>query len=304
MKGFLKRVFGVFLVLFGVLVMTFIMLRVIPGNPASVLLNEHASQAAIDRITRSMGLDKPLPEQFLIYLAGVVRGDLGRSYNLSRPVADLIAEAFPGTLRLALAAALFAWCFGITAGVISAVFDNRLPDFLCMGVSLLGVSVPVFMVALTLQYLLYFKLGILPLTVDGTLPSLIMPAIALGWNSAGNVARLTRSSLIEQKSAPYIETAMAKGLTRRAAIVRHGLKNAFLPVLTLMALQLSDMLSGAVITETIFGIPGLGKLSLSAALTRDMPLLQGTVLFSAFLIAAGSVIADFLNTVLDPRIRE
>ena len=303
MKEFPKRLFGVIVVLLGVTALIFIMLRIIPGDPASVLLNEHVSQESIDRLTQSMGLDKSLPEQFFSYLSGVLRGDLGRSYYMQRPVSDLILEAFPYTLRLTLLAIVFAWTMGIISGVISAMYNEQFPDYLFRSTALLGISVPVFMVALFLQYLFYFRLSILPLVYDESFVSLILPAIALGWNSAGSVARLMRSNLMEQLDAPYMDTAMAKGLTYKQAVVFHALKNAILPVITMMALQLAEMLSGAVITESVFSISGLGKLALTALQTRDMPLLQGTVLFTAFLITIGGILADIINSLLNPRLR-
>jgi peptide/nickel transport system permease protein len=159
------------------------------------------------------------------------------------------------------------------------------------------------MIALFLQYLFYYRLSLLPLVYDGSFASLILPAIALGWNSAGSVARLMRSSLMEQMDAPYMETAMAKGLIYRKAVVLHALRNAILPVITMMALQLAEMLSGAVITESVFSIPGLGKLALASLQSRDMPLLQGTVLFTAFLITIGGILADLINMLLNPRLR-
>ncbi|MCR4924336.1 MAG: ABC transporter permease [Lachnospiraceae bacterium] len=303
MSAFIRRCVGVLLVLLGVMLLIFIVLRIIPGNPAAVLLSEHANKETIERLTASMNLDKALPEQFLLYLSGALRGDLGQSYYLKRPVLDLVLEAFPFTVKLTIFSAAFAWIFGIAVGVISAVYQNRLPDYLFRGISLLGVSVPVFMVALFLQYLFYFKFSLLPLLYDGSAVSMILPAIALGWNSAGSVARLTRSSLIEQNNELYLDTAKAKGLTAKAALLKHGLKNAMLPVITMLALQLSSMLSGAVITESVFGIAGIGKLALSAVETRDMPLLQGTVLFSAFIISLGNIISDLINTCIDPRLR-
>lgn len=303
MSVFIRRCVGVILVLLGVMALIFVVLRIIPGNPAAVLLNEHVNKETIERLTASMNLDKPVPEQFLLYLQGALRGDLGQSYYMKQPVLSLVLQAFPYTVKLTVFAAAFAWLFGIGVGVISAVHHDRLPDYLFRGVSLLGVSVPVFMVALFLQYLFYFKFSLLPLVYDGTLVSMILPAIALGWNSAGSVARLTRSSLMEQFNESYLDTARAKGLTSRQAIFRHGLKNAMVPVITMLALQLSGMLSGAVITESVFGIAGLGKLALSAVETRDMPLLQGTVLFSAFIISLGNIISDIVNVCMDPRLR-
>ena len=303
MRQLLGRLLGVVLVLTGVVVIVFVMLRVIPGDPATVLLNEHVSQANIERLTQSMGLDKSLPEQFIDYLAGILRGDLGRSYYLQQPVSSLLMDAFPYTLRLTLLSVLFAWTLGTVIGVVSAMYNERLVDYLFRGLALFGISIPVFMVALSLQYLFYYRLSLFPLTYDGSLLSLILPAAALGWNSAGSVARLVRSELMEQLQAPYMDTARAKGLLYRKAVIFHALRNAALPVITMMALQLSGMLSGAVITESIFSIPGLGRLALSAIESRDMPLLQGTVLFTALIIAVGNILADAVNMLLDPRLR-
>lgn len=303
MRQLLGRLLGVVLVLTGVVVIVFVMLRVIPGDPATVLLNEHVSQANIERLTQSMGLDKSLPEQFIDYMAGILRGDLGRSYYLQQPVSSLLMDAFPYTLRLTLLSVLFAWTLGTVTGVVSAMYNESLIDYLFRGMALFGISIPVFMVALSLQYLFYYRLSLFPLTYDGSLSSLILPAAALGWNSAGSVARLVRSELMEQLQAPYMDTARAKGLLYRKAVIFHALRNAALPVITMMALQLSGMLSGAVITESIFSIPGLGRLALSAIESRDMPLLQGTVLFTALIIAVGNILADAVNMLLDPRLR-
>ena len=303
MRQLLGRMLGVVLVLTGVVVIVFVMLRVIPGDPATVLLNEHVSQANIERLTQSMGLDKSLPEQFIDYMAGILRGDLGRSYYLQQPVSSLLMDAFPYTLRLTLLSVLFAWTLGTVTGVVSAMYNESLIDYLFRGMALFGISIPVFMVALSLQYLFYYRLSLFPLTYDGSLSSLILPAAALGWNSAGSVARLVRSELMEQLQAPYMDTARAKGLLYRKAVIFHALRNAALPVITMMALQLSGMLSGAVITESVFSIPGLGRLALSAIESRDMPLLQGTVLFTALIIAVGNILADAINMLLDPRLR-
>ncbi len=303
MKGLAGRIIGVTVVLIGVIALIFVMLRIIPGDPASVLLNEHVSQANIDRLTRTMGLDRSLPEQFFDYLAGVLHGDFGRSYYIQQPVSKLIMEALPFTIKLTLLSIAFAWTFGIVSGVVSAMYNEHILDYLFRGAALLGISVPVFMVALLLQYIFYFRLSLFPLTYDGSVASLILPAVALGWNSSGSVARLMRSELMEELDAPYMDTAKAKGLPYRKAVLIHALRNAALPVISLMALQLSGMLSGAVITESIFSIPGLGRLALTALQTRDMPLLQGTVLFTAFLIALGNICADLINTLLNPRLR-
>ena len=304
MKYFLKRVIGTIPVLLGVVLLIFIMLRIIPGSPVLVMLGEHYDQETIERLTELMGLDQPLLVQFFDYVKGALMGDLGVSYRYQRPVADMIMDALPYTVKLAVMAALFAWVMGIVSGIIAAVNNNNFIDRLFMGVSLLGVSMPIFMTSLVLQYIFSFKLGILPMTEDGSMVSMILPAIALGWNSAGSVARMTRSSLIEAMQADYIDTAKAKGLLRGAVILKHALRNSLLPVVTMMALQLSSMLSGAVITESVFAIPGIGRLATEAISNRDMPVLQGTVLFTTVIVIAGNLLADMLYSVLDPRIRK
>lgn len=212
MKSVIKRILGTIPVLIGVVLLIFIMLRIVPGNAAAMLLGEHVDQATIDRLTEVMGQDKPVIVQFFDYLAGAIHGDLGISYKYNRAVTDMIIEAFPYTLELALLAALFAWVLGLGTGIIAAIRQNSLVDHLFMGVSLAGVSMPIFMVALLLQYLFAFKIKAFPLTLDGTFLSMILPAIALGWNSAGSIARMTRSSLLEVMQADYIDTARAKGL--------------------------------------------------------------------------------------------
>lgn len=304
MKRVLGRLLSMIPVLLGVMLLIFIMLRVVPGDPVSILLGEHYSQETVERLTRAMNLDKPLFEQFVSYVAGALRGDLGVSYAMKRPVTELILRAFPYTLKLTVLALIFAWGIGLTTGIIAAITKNKAPDRIFMAFSLAGVSMPIFMAALILQYFLAYRLKLVPVTSNGSLVSMILPAIALGWNSAGSVARMTRSSLIDVMMSDYIDTARAKGLTRSAVIFRHALKNSMLPVITMMTLQLSSMLSGAVVTESVFAIPGIGRLATDAIQNRDMPLLQGTILFTTILVMLGNLLADLLYTVLDPRIRK
>ena len=299
-----KRILQTVVVLLGVALLIFIMLRIIPGNAIVTMMGEHANVEAIDRMTAELGLDQPFYVQFWRYISGVFSGDLGTSYSLNRPVSELIATAFPNTLRLAICAALVAWAMGIVCGIIAAVKKDGFLDHCFMSVSLLGVSVPVFMVAMLLQYVVGYKLGWLSISSGNAgWMGYILPAIALGWNSAGSIARLTRSTLLEVLQEDYIDTARAKGLRRLGVIVCHGLRNAVLPVITMMAVQLSSLLSGAVICETIFSINGIGRLAVQAIEGRDIPLLQGTILFSTALVILGNLVADCLYTVLDPRIR-
>ena len=303
-KHIVKRILIAIPVLICVILVIFVMLRILPGNPAETMAGEHVSQAVIDKISREMGLDEPLYIQFFKYLANAVRGDFGTSYRLNRNVTGIILEAFPNTVKLSICAAVIAWVIGITAGLVAAINQNRRLDRLFMGVSLAGVSMPVFMIALVLQYLFAFQFKIFPVSGYDSLACMVLPAISLGWNSAGSIARMTRSNLVEVMQGDYIRTARAKGLRESGVIIGHALKNAMLPVVTMMALQISSMLSGAVLTESVFGIPGIGRLAVNAIETRDMPLLQGTVIFTTILVIIGNLVADILYSVLDPRIRE
>ena len=300
-----KRIGQTVVILIGVALLIFIMLRIIPGNAIVTMMGEHANPEAIVRMTAELGLDQPIYVQFWKYISGVFSGDLGTSYSLNRSVSELISTSFPNTFRLAIFAALFAWTLGIVCGIIAAVKKNGILDHLFMGVSLLGVSVPVFMVAMVLQYLLAYKLQLFPISSDSAgWIGYVLPAVALGWNSAGSISRLTRSTLLEVLQEDYIDTARAKGYKQLPVIMRHALRNAVLPVITMMAVQLSSLLSGAVICETIFSINGIGRLAVQAIDGRDIPLLQGTILFSTALVILGNLVADCLYSLLDPRIRK
>ncbi|WP_101877194.1 ABC transporter permease [Lachnoclostridium edouardi] len=304
LKNILKRIVISIPVLIGVILLIFIMLRIVPGNPVSTMLGEHVNQAIIDKVSREMGLDQPFYIQFFKYIGNAIQGDFGTSYRLNRNVTSIILEAFPNTVKLALCAAVFSWIIGIVTGMIAAIKQNKLLDRLFMGVALMGVSMPVFMIALVMQYIFAFKLKWFPVSGYDSLACMVLPAIVLGWNSAGSIARMTRSNVLEVMQDDYIRTARAKGLREYRVIIGHALKNAMLPVVTMMALQIASMLSGAVITESVFGIPGIGRLAVNAIETRDMPLLQGTVVFTTVLVIMGNLAADLLYSVLDPRIRE
>lgn len=299
-KHIAKRLLITIPVLLGIILLIFFMLNVVPGDPVTVMMKEHLKEDAIEALRRSMHLDDPFFVRYFRYVWDALRGDLGVSWKLNRPVTGLIATAFPYTCRLAICAALFSWIMGIPVGVVSAVKKNSLADHLSMGLSLFGVSMPVFWVALILQNT--FK-QVLPVSGADSWQCYILPTVVLGWSSAGRIARLTRSNLLEVMRNDYIRTARSKGLSPLKVITRHALKNALIPVITVMAIQLSSLLSGAVITESVFAIPGVGSLAVSAINNRDMPLLQGTVIFTAVLIIAGNLVADILYSVIDPRIR-
>ena len=299
-----QRLVQAVIVLAGVMLLIFVMLRIVPGNPVETLMGEHANQETISRVSEEMGLDQPLHIQFFRYLSSALQGDFGTSFTLGKPVSRLLRSAFVNTLILALFAALFAWIIGIGCGVLAAVTKNRLPDRIFTGFSLLGISLPVFMAAMFLQYVFAFRLHWLPISGADSWTGFILPGIALGWNSAGQIAQMTRVTLLETLQEDYIDTALAKGLSPARTVVRHALRNAMLPVLTMMAIQLSGLLSGAVITETVFSLNGLGRLMVQAISGRDIPLLQGTALLATGIVILGSLAADCLYAVLDPRIRK
>ena len=303
-RNLARRLLQALIVLVGVTLLIFVMLRIVPGNPIETMMGEHANAETVARMTAEMGLDQPLHIQFFRYISSAVRGDFGTSYSLGKPVSRLIGSAFVNTFILALFAAAFAWIAGISCGIISAVKKNRLPDRLFMGFSLLGISLPVFMAAMFLQYVFAYQLKWLPISGTDSWTGFILPAVALGWNSAGQVAQMTRTTLLETLQEDYIDTARAKGMGPFGVLVRHALRNAMLPVLTMMAIQFSGLLSGAVITETVFSINGVGRLMVQAISGRDIPLLQATSLLATTVVILGSLLADCLYSVLDPRIRE
>ena len=299
----LKRLLISIPVLIGITFIIFFLLNVVPGDPVALMMKEHISTDVVARVRAQMHLDDPAFVRYFRFLFGALRGDLGESYKLNRPVASLILGAFPSTFVLALWAAFFAWLVGIPAGILSAVKKYSLPDHLFMGFSMMGVSMPVFWSALLFQWLFAVKLGWLPVAGFSGWKYVIMPAIVLGWSSAGMIARLTRSSLLEVMRNDYIRTARAKGLRELPVIFGHALKNSMLPVVTVMAIQVAGLLSGAIITESVFGIPGVGRIAVNAIQARDMPLLQGAVLFETVLVVLGNLGADILYAFLDPRIK-
>lgn len=299
-----QRLIQAVVVMIGVVLITFVMLRIIPGNPIETMMGEHADSATIQRMTEEMGLNQPLYIQFFQYISSAVRGDFGTSYSLGKPVSELLGGAFVNTLTLALFAALFAWIVGIGCGILSAVRKDHLSDRLFMGFSMLGISLPVFMVAMLLQYVFAYRLHWLPVSGTQSWKGFILPAIALGWNSAGQVSQMTRTTLLETLQEDYIDTARAKGRGQVGVLVFHALRNAMLPVMTMMAIQLSGLLSGAVITETVFSINGVGRLMVQGISGRDIPLLQATSLLATGVVILGNLLADCLYAVLDPRIRK
>jgi peptide/nickel transport system permease protein len=298
-----NRLFATIPILVGMSAIIFFLMNVVPGDPIAIMQRDNIDPAALERVRREMHLDDPAPIRYGRFLISMAHGDLGFSYKLRRSVSGAIASAFPTTLKLTFSALLLAWIIGIPAGLVSAVKPGSVSDNLLMGFSLTGISMPVFWSALVMQYIFGVLLGLLPVAGFDSWRHMILPAAVLGWWASGSVARLTRSSVLEVMVHDYIRTARSKGLTERAVIRTHALKNAMLPVVTIMAIQVSTLLSGAIVTESVFGIPGIGRLVTNAINNRDMPLLQGTVMFGTFLVIAGNAIADILYAALDPRVK-
>ncbi|WP_400163595.1 ABC transporter permease [Brevibacillus sp. TJ4] len=299
----LKRLFTMGITLIGVSVLVFLMLHLIPGDPVRYILGDFATEESIQQLESKLGLDKPLPVQYLTYMKGVFQGDLGTSYVTGYTVIEEILNRFPITFQLALYSIVFGSIFGILIGVIAAMKQNTIFDQLVMAISLIGISAPSFWIALFLMLLFAYHLGWFPISGYSGFYSLILPSLTLGLGTAGNIARMTRSSMLEVIKQDYIRTAQAKGANLLRLIFRHSLQNAMIPVTTLIGLQFGALMAGAVVTETVFALPGLGSLIVSAIATRDMPTVQGLILFMAFLFIVVNLIVDMLYTKLDPRIR-
>lgn len=289
-------------VLLGVAILVFAIVRLIPGDPATAIAGPQATDAFIAQIAEQYHLNEPLYVQFGLFLRDLLVGDLGDSTFSRRPVMVELAERFPRTIQLTLAAMAVAMAIGIPAGIMSARRRNSIFDNLSMIVALLGVAAPVFWLALMLQLLFSVRLGWLPTTGTGSPAHLVLPAITLGMSTAGLIARVTRSSMLEVLRMEYVQTARAKGLAERDVIYGHALKNAMIPVVTVVGLQFGILLGGAVLTESVFAWPGVGRLLVDSILSRDYPVVQGTVLVLAATFVVINLIVDLLYAVLDPRI--
>jgi glutathione transport system permease protein len=298
-----RRLFTGLLTLLGVATIVFALVHLLPGDPAATMLaRAGASPEAVASLRAELGLDRPLPQQYVNWLAGVARGDLGQSLFNGRPVAALIREQARYTLALALAAFTWAVALGLTLGILAATHPHGLLDRLAMVVAVGGIAVPVFWSGLLLIWLFSVRLGWLPSGGGEDASALVLPAFVLGCASAGPIARLTRASLIDIQRQPYILAARAKGLGRWRILLVHAGRNAIVPVLTITGLQLGFLLGGAVVTETLFNRPGLGKLLVDAILWRDLPLVQGVTLVVAGTYVVVNLLVDLAAGWLDPRV--
>jgi peptide/nickel transport system permease protein len=277
--------------------------HLIPGDPVEMMLGEGARAADVESLRRDLGLDRPLGEQYLGFLAGLLRGDLGRSLHSQQPVTAALLERFPATLELAVASMAVALLVALPLGVLAALYRGRWIDHAARLVALLGVSMPGFWLGPMLILLFAIELDLLPVSGRGGLASLLLPAVTLGTGLAGLLTRVIRAALADELGRPYLLAARARGLGRLAAVGRHGFKNALVPVVTVLGLQFGALLTGAIITETIFAWPGLGRLLVEAIRLRDYPLLQGAVLLIALTYLLVNLATDVVYAWLDPRIR-
>ena len=298
----LRRLLLTIPVVLGVSIIVFSIIRLLPGDPARALAGVQATPEYIEQVRERYGLNDPLYVQYGRFMGGLVTGDLGDSTFSRRPVTTEIGERFPRTLILASISLLIATVVGVSAGIVSATRRNSIFDNASMLVALVGVAAPVFWMALMLQLLFSVYLGWLPATGMGGVSHLILPSITLGMASAALMARITRSSMLDVLKQDFITTARAKGLAERVVVYKHALKNALIPVVTVLGLQFGILLGGAVLTETVFAWPGVGRLLVDAILRRDYPVVQGTVMLLALLFVVINLVVDVVYAYLDPRI--
>ncbi len=292
-------------VVWGVVTVVFILMAVVPGDPARLMMGQRGDPETLVRIRHDLGLDLPITQQYTKFLKELAHGDLGMSYRNNELVSHAIATRFMATMRLAAWAMAIAVVLGLTMGILSAVKQNSFFDYTAMIVAISGVSAPVFWVGLLLLLLFAYNLGWVSGIGegDGSWKYLILPAITLGVRPAALIARLTRSCMLEVLSQDYIRTARAKGLSETVVVLKHAFRNALIPVVTIIGTQISDLLSGAVLTESIFAWPGIGRLAVDALINRDFPMIRGTVIVMALTFLVANLLVDISYGFIDPRIR-
>lgn len=296
-------------VLWGLMTLIFFLMYMLPGDPASTILAQSGGKAQeIEDLREQLGLNDPLPVQYVRFFRNAIRGDFGKSIFLDKPVSEVIADNLQPTIELAFAGLVVALTIGFSMGIAAALKHNTAIDRACMVVAIAGVSMPNFWLALLIMYLITAisqQVGrlVLPITGQGDFKHLIVPAIVLGFSASGSLARLVRSSMLEVMRQEYITTARAKGLGQRVIIIRHALRNALIPVITMLGLQFGALLGGTVIIETVFSRRGLGRTIVDAIMWKDLPVVQATVLFTAVLYMLVNLAVDVSYAVIDPRIR-
>ena len=303
LKFTMKRLVYLVLVLVGVSFLVFLLLYMTPGDPVRMMLGESATPEAQAELRLELGLDDPFLVQYGRYIKNiVVHQDLGTSYSTRRPVLDEIMTVFPNTVKLATAAIIIAVILGTFQGIVSAVRQNSLLDNAVMVLALIGTSAPIFWIGILMIILFSVNLGWLPPSGFGSFKQLIMPALALGMQSTAVVARMTRSSMLEVIRQDFVKTARAKGQKESVVIMKHVFRNALIPVITVVGLQFGTLLGGAMLTEVVFSIPGVGRLMIEAIKQRDFPIVQGSVLFVAACFSLVNLAVDLLYAVVDPKV--
>lgn len=289
--------------IFGVVTLVFLVIHLIPGDPVEIMLGETARQADKVKLRSDLGLDLPLSKQYVKFFSGLLKGDLRTSFHYREPVFELILQRVPATIELSLGALVISLLISIPLGVLSAVKQYSFIDKGSMLFALLGVSMPNFWLGPILIIIFSISLGWLPVSGRGDLSHLILPAITLGTSMAAILTRMVRSSMLDTLQEEYIKTARAKGLSESTVLMKHALRNAFLPIITILGLQFGSLLAGSIITETIFSWPGVGRLTIQAIVSRDYPLVQGCVLFIALGYVFINLLTDLLYLWVDPRIK-
>jgi len=301
----IRRLIGAIPVIIGVIVVVFILTTIVPGDPARLMVGQRGNPETIAKIRHEMGLDKPLTVQFMDFMKNAVTLNLGKSYRNNMTVVQALLTRLPVTGKLAIVSMVIAVIVGVPLGIISAVKQYTWFDYSAMFFAILGISAPVFWVALLSVVLFCQILGWIPGTGigHGEWIYYVLPAVVLGLRPGALIARLTRSSMLEIIRQDYVRTARAKGLTERVVIMKHALRNALIPVVTVIGIETASLLSGVVVTEQIFSIPGIGRLSVEALVNRDFPVIRGVVLFMAFLFVLANLIVDLSYPFFDPRIK-
>jgi peptide/nickel transport system permease protein len=290
-------------VLIGVSLITFVLMNVVPGDPVTATFQKRTDAATIERIRHEMGLDKPKTVQYADFVFKAVQGDLGKSFRTKQPVTQMILQALPMTAKLALSAMAVALLLGVPFGILAALRQNSWVDYMATITTLSFIAAPVFWVALIAQVVFALRNDWLPLSGYDGLRSMILPAAVLGSRYAASIARYTRSSMLEVLGQDYMRTARAKGLGSRVVVWKHALKNALVPLLTIIGLEIGGLLTGSILTESVFGLPGIGRITIDALSFRDFPVIEGTVLFTAVIFVVANIVVDVSYALVDPRIR-
>lgn len=303
LKYIIKKLLFMIPILIGSTILIFMILHLAPGDPVDLIVGPNVTLEVYQNIRTNLGLDKPLITQYLKFLGNILKGDLGQSILQRRPVIDIVLERFPVTLKIGLLSLLLSFIIALPVGIIAAVKRNTSADYLSMAFALVGISMPSFWLGLLLLYFFAYRLGWFPISGYGTWKHLVLPTITMGLIDAAVTARMVRSSMLEVVKQDYIRTARAKGLKEEKVINKHALKNALIPIITLLGMRIGWIFGGSAVLEMVFSIPGIGRLMVDSIFSRDYPVVQGSMLMLVISIMVGNIIADILYAIVDPRIK-